>query len=41
MPDPAEGLDPTALVRQWLPDIAIESVRRLEGGWMNDVFGLE
>lgn len=34
-------LDPRALVDHWLPGAAVHGERRLTGGWMNDVFGLE
>ena len=41
MPAPAQGLDPAELTRRWFPGVAIEGVRRLEGGWMNDVFAID
>lgn len=37
----AGELDPAGLVQRWFPGLAVTDVRRLEGGWMNDVFGLE
>ena len=42
LPRPAsKPLDPAALTRRWYPDLEIRAVRRLEGGWMNDVFAIE
>ena len=41
MASEARELDPGALVRRWYPGVTVEGVRPLEGGWMNDVFGVE
>ena len=39
-PGPTD-LNTTELVRRWFPDVSAPNARRLEGGWMNDVFALD
>lgn len=41
MTEPIDDRYAAELVQRWFPGVEVAGVRRLEGGWMNDVFGLE
>ena len=35
------GFNAREAIEHWFPGLAVHGLRRLQGGWMNDVFGLE